>query len=56
MKKTLATKKKSSKQETMRSEYQFEYSESKPNRFASKMSERVAVVLEPDVAAAKHPS
>ena len=51
MKKTLASKKKSTKRETMRSEYKFDYSESKPNRFASKMSERVAIVLEPDVAA-----
>jgi hypothetical protein len=51
MKKTLATKKKSVKREALRSEYQFDYSSSKPNRFASKMSERVAVVLEPDVAA-----
>jgi hypothetical protein len=35
----------------MRSEYRFDYSKSKPNRFAAKMSEgTVAVVLEPDVA------
>lgn len=36
----------------MRPEYRFDYSKSKPNRFAAKMSEgTVAVVLEPDVAA-----
>ena len=36
----------------MNAEYRFDYSKSKPNRFAAKMSERtVAVVLEPDVAA-----
>jgi hypothetical protein len=51
MKKTLAGKKKLPRQESLRSEYQFNYSKSKPNRFASKMSDRVAVVLEPDVAA-----
>ena len=52
MKKTLARKKKSVKQETMRPEYQFDYSKSKPNRFAARMSEgTVAIVLEPDVAA-----
>ncbi len=52
MKKTLVRKKKPTKRETMRSEYRFDYSKSKPNRFAAKMSEgTVAVVLEPDVAA-----
>jgi hypothetical protein len=52
MKKTLGRKKKPVKQEALRSEYRFDYSKSKPNRFASKMSEgTVAVVLEPDVAA-----
>jgi hypothetical protein len=36
----------------MRSEYRFDYSKAKPNRFAAKMSEdTVAVVLEPDGAA-----
>lgn len=36
----------------MRAEYRFDYSKSKPNRFAEKMSaDTVAVVLEPDVAA-----
>lgn len=36
----------------IRSEYQFDYSRAKPNRFASRMDRPVvAVVLEPDVAA-----
>ena len=52
MKKTSVSKKKRVNQETMRSEYRFDYSKSKPNRFAAKMSEgTVAIVLEPDVAA-----
>ena len=51
MKKTLVRKKRPAKEETLRSEYRFDYSKSKPNRFAAKMSEgTVAVVLEPDVA------
>jgi len=51
MKKTSVRKKQPVKPETMRSEYRFDYSKSKPNRFAAKMSEgTVAVVLEPDVA------
>lgn len=51
MKKTLVHKKRPVKQE-LRSEYRFDYSKSKPNRFAAKMSEgTVAIVLEPDVAA-----
>lgn len=52
MKKTSVSKKKRVNQETLRSEYRFDYSKSKPNRFAAKMSEgTVAIVLEPDVAA-----
>jgi hypothetical protein len=52
MKKTLSPKKRASKGEGLRSEYRFDYSKAKPNRFASKMSgDAVAVVLEPDVAA-----
>ena len=52
MKKTLVRKKSPVKRETLRSEYRFDYSKSKPNRFAAKMSEgTVAIVLEPDVAA-----
>lgn len=52
MKKTLATNKRTVKQDTLRPEYRFDYSKSKPNRFAEKMSkETVAIVLEPDVAA-----
>ncbi|HEV8369931.1 MAG TPA: hypothetical protein VGQ39_18390 [Pyrinomonadaceae bacterium] len=52
MKKTLVRKKKPAKQDTMSPEYRFDYSKSKPNRFAAKMSaDTVAVVLEPEVAA-----
>ena len=52
MKKTLVRKTKPEKREALRSEYRFDYSKSKSNRFAAKMSEEtVAIVLEPDVAA-----
>lgn len=52
MKKTSDSKRKPIKQETLRREYRFDYSKSKPNRFAARMSEgTVAIVLEPDVAA-----
>ena len=52
MKKTLVRKRTERPQDALRSEYRFDYSNSKPNRFAAKMSEgAVAVVLEPDVAA-----
>jgi len=52
MKKTLARKRGQPKQEELPSEYRFDYRKSKPNRFASKMSEdAIAVVLEPDIAA-----
>ena len=51
MKKTLVRKKKPIKEESKHTEYRFDYSRSKPNRFAAKMSsDTVAVVLEPDVA------
>ena len=51
MKKTSVRKKKPADEETLRSEYRFDYSKSKPNRFAAEMSKStVAVVLEPDVA------
>ena len=51
MKKTLARKKLAPKTTDLSSEYRFDYTKSKPNRFAQKMSEgTVAVVLEPDVA------
>lgn len=36
--------------EGLRAEYQFDYSESKPNRFAAKLKGTTAVVLQPDVA------
>jgi hypothetical protein len=52
MKKTLVRKTKPEIGAALRSEYRFDYSKSKPNRFAAKMSEgAVAIVLEPDVAA-----
>jgi hypothetical protein len=52
MKKTLGRRKKSVKEDELRSEYRFDYSKSKPNRFAGQMSEgSIAIVLEPDVAA-----
>jgi hypothetical protein len=51
MKKTSVRKKNPVNEETLRSEYRFDYSKSQPNRFAAKMSKgTVAVVLEPDVA------
>jgi hypothetical protein len=52
MKKTLVRKKRAVKRATLGSAYRFDYSKSKSNRFATKMSEgTVAVVLEADVAA-----
>ncbi|HEU0254082.1 MAG TPA: hypothetical protein VFR12_13700 [Pyrinomonadaceae bacterium] len=52
MKKTSVRKKKTVKRDELSSVYRFDYSKSKPNRFAAKMSEgTVAIVLEPDVAA-----
>ena len=49
MKKTAYRKR--SKQRGMRREYRFDYSKSRPNRFASLMQRgTVAVVLDPDVA------
>ena len=52
MKKTLARKARQTEQEEFSSEYRFDYSRSKPNRFADAMSGgTIAVVLEPDVAA-----
>ena len=51
MKKTSVRKKRPADEEILRPEYRFDYSKSKPNRFAAKMSkDTVAVVLEPDVA------
>lgn len=40
----------------LRDEYDFNYSKSKPNRFAAKMKDTIAVVLEPDVAQVFHDS
>jgi len=51
MKKTSGRKKRSVRDAGLRSEYRFDYSKSKPNRFAAQMAEgTVAIVLEPDVA------
>lgn len=36
--------------EDLRSEYKFDYSEARPNRFARGASQQVVVVLDPDVA------
>lgn len=45
------TTKKASKPDGMRSEYRFDYSQAKPNRFAAEYGKgSVAVVLDPDVA------
>lgn len=52
MKKTLSRKKRQNSREELSSEYRFDYSKAKPNRFAARMSgSTIAVVLEPDVAA-----
>jgi hypothetical protein len=52
MKKTLGRKREKTEQEETASEYRFDYSESKPNRFAGRMcGGEIGVVLEPDVAA-----
>jgi len=46
------TTKKTPKPDEMRAEYRFDYSKSKPNRFADDFRKgAVAVVLDPDVAA-----
>ena len=52
MKKTSVRKRTRNSPDTLRQEYRFDYSKSKPNRFAPKMSDgTVVVVLDPDVAA-----
>jgi hypothetical protein len=52
MKKTLARKKGRTGRKELSSEYRFDYSKSKPNRFAARMaSGTITVALEPDVAA-----
>jgi hypothetical protein len=51
MSKTTRKRRKSHRDEGLRAEYTFDYSKSRPNRFASRVAENaVAVVLEPDVA------
>lgn len=50
MKKTSASKTRSKESEDMQSEYRFDYSKAKPNRFAGRISkERLVVVLDPEV-------
>lgn len=51
MKKASRRPRKTARPDDLRSEYQFDYSRSRGNRFASRLgSQTVAVVLEPDVA------
>ncbi len=51
MKKTSSRSRKQSRSNRLRTEYEFNYSRSRPNRFASRLGpQTVAVVLEPDVA------
>ncbi len=52
MRKTSGNKKHRTLRDPMQTEYRFDYSRAKPNRFAEKMSKgSVVVILEPDVAA-----
>ena len=52
MKKMSVRKKRRAQREELLPEYRFDYSKSKPNRFARQMSKgSVAVILDPDVAA-----
>ena len=51
MKKTANRKKEVRDKDDLLPEYRFQRSKLKPNRFAARMAETVAVVLEPDVAA-----
>ena len=51
MKKTQASKSRKTTSDDMRSEYRFDYSKARPNRFASRTSETPLVVLvDPDIA------
>lgn len=50
MKKTSTSKPRSNKSEDMLSEYSFDYSKARPNRFAGRISkERLVVLLDPEV-------
>ncbi|MCI0487312.1 MAG: hypothetical protein L0229_12020 [Blastocatellia bacterium] len=50
MKKTSSSKSRSNESEDMLSEYDFDYSKAKPNRFAGRISkERLVVLLDPEV-------
>jgi len=51
MKKAPIRKNRRTRDDEMRSEYDFDFSKSRPNRFAAQMSrDSIAVVLDPDVA------
>jgi hypothetical protein len=50
MKKTANRKRKARRSKSLRAEYLFDYTKSKANRFAKIGRQRLAVVLEPDVA------
>ena len=51
MKKTQVSKPRKSASDDMRSEYRFDYSKGRPNRFAGRSKqERLVVVLDPDIA------
>ena len=49
--KTMSKAKPATRVDDMRAEYSLDYSKAKPNRFASKLADTSAVVLQPDVAA-----
>jgi hypothetical protein len=50
MKKALSSKSHGDKSDDMLSEYNFDYSKAKPNRFAGRISkERLVVLLDPEV-------
>ena len=52
MKNTTVVENASSVSDEMQDEYQFDYSEAKPNRFASQIGQdQLMIVLDPDVAA-----
>ena len=48
---TMSKTKPAPRVEEMRAEYRMDYSQAKPNRFASKLADTSVVVLQPDVAA-----
>ena len=48
---TMSKTKHTPRVEEIRAEYRLDYSQAKPNRFASKLADTSVVVLQPDVAA-----